>query len=452
MTARTGLGFRRGALAALLAAALLGGCATAGQNSVAGAPSPDGLMRLADKARDRGELPIAASLYRRAYDADPQRARPLVSLGQVLMEMQAPEQASEAFSAALVIEPQNVDALRGMGTAQLALRRPEEAIPPLKQALAISANDFRVLNALGVAFDLTGDRGGAHQFYRTGLKLAPDNAPLRSNYALSLALSGDSEGALETIQPLAGRPIATAQQRQTMALVYGLAGQQAEAERLARMDLDEATVAENMQRIAALRGDAAGGPELARQPEGESTGGESTGGEATVVAAVLSEPLPESSKPKIEPVALKAREPAAAPKPSPAAATPPAPPSTPSPAPVQQQAALAPAPEPKAAAAPAAAEAKAATQPVISSQDVWLVQIASYYRPDMAEKGWTELSAAAPELFADRKHLVEQARLEDETIVYRLRMGPYEAYSEAADICEQLKTRGLECYVAQPGS
>ncbi len=80
------------------------------------------------------------------------------------------------------------------------------------------------------------------------------------------------------------------------------------------------------------------------------------------------------------------------------------------------------------------------------------MQIASYYRPDLAEKGWTELSAAAPELLADRKHLVEQGRLEDETVVYRLRMGPYEAYSEAAGLCEQLKAHGLDCYVAQPGS
>ena len=126
MTARTTSGLRRGALAALLATALLGGCASAGHApATAGAASPDGLMRLADKARDRGELAIAASFYRRAHDADPQRAKPLVSLGQVLMEMQHPEQASEAFSAALVIEPRNLEALRGLGNSKLALKEPE---------------------------------------------------------------------------------------------------------------------------------------------------------------------------------------------------------------------------------------------------------------------------------------------------------------------------------------
>jgi Flp pilus assembly protein TadD len=442
MTARIAFGFRRGALAAILTAALLGGCASAGQTHVAGAPSPDGLMRMADKARDRGELPLAAALYRKSFDADPQRAKPLVSLGQVLTEMRVPDQAAEAFSAALVIEPRNVEALRGLGTAQLALHQPEQAIPPLKEALAVSANDFRVLNALGVAFDLTGDRRGAHQYYRTGLKLAPDNAPLRSNYALSLALAGDTEEAVETIAPLAAAPMSSPQQRQTVALVYGLAGKQREAEQLARMDLDEAAVASNMQKIAALRGDAApaaGNPAIAAA-------------EPQPVEAVLREPLP-TAKAEIEPVALNAVakiQPAAAPERS-LAAQPLAPAPAPSPAPGQQQASLA--PVSAAPAAPVASpEAKAADAPAKPERDVWLVQLASYLKPELAEKGWKELSAAAPELLADRKPVVEEGRLADQTTVWRLRTGPYTAFSEAAGLCEQLKAKGVDCYVAPAGS
>jgi Flp pilus assembly protein TadD len=443
MTARTTSCFRRGALAALLAAALLGGCASAGQApaTAAGAPSPDGLMRMADKARGRGELPVAASLYRRAHDADPQRARPLVSLGQVLMDMQRPDQASEAFSAALVIEPRNLDALRGLGHAKLTLNEPEQAIPPLKQALAQAANDFRVLNALGVAHDLTGDRKGAHQYYRTGLKLAPDNAPLRSNYALSLALSGEKDAALETIAPLAGAPMATPQQRQTVALVYGLAGDKAEAERLARMDLDEAAVQANMQRIAAL----------SNQPVQVASASQPAAGAPKPVAAVVREPLP-ADQPKVAPVALNGIakiEPSAAPETPKAKAEPVAP--APNPAPLQQQAALAPAPAPSPAPAPKA-EPKTIPAPANASGDAWLVQLASYVKPELAQKGWKEISAAAPELLADREPLVQEARLADQTTVWRLRMGPYPAYSEAAGMCEKLKSRGVDCYVAQPGS
>jgi Flp pilus assembly protein TadD len=443
MTARTTSGLRRGALAALLATALLGGCASAGHApATAGAASPDGMMRLADKARDRGELAIAASFYRKAYDADRQRAKPLVSLGQVLMEMQRPDQASEAFSAALVIEPQNLEALRGLGNSKLALREPEQAIPPLKQALAQSANDFRVHNALGVAHDLTGDRQGAHQYYRTGLKLAPDNAPLRSNYALSLALSGEGEEALETIAPLAALPEATPQQRQTVALVYGLAGDTEEAERLARMDLDDASVQANLQQIAALRG-ASVQMAAASEPAGM---------QPVPVAAVMREPLP-SAQPKIEPVALNAMadvQPSAAPETLEAKAEPIVPRPQPMPAPLPQQAALAPAPVP--APAPAPDEAKASVIPAAPAREGWRVQLASYLKPEQATKGWQELSAAAPELLADREPLVEEGQLEDQTTVWRLRVGPYRAYSEAVGLCEKLKSHGLDCYVAGDGS
>jgi len=170
-------------MAALVLAALLGGCATNGQSSFGdGAATPDGMVHMADKARERGELPVAASLYRKAHDENPQSIKPLVSLGQVLMEMRMPDQAAEAFSAALVLDTHNLEALRGLGNAKLALHQPEQAIAPLKQALSISANDFRVLNALGVAYDMSEDHVGALQYYKTGLKLAPDNSALRSNY------------------------------------------------------------------------------------------------------------------------------------------------------------------------------------------------------------------------------------------------------------------------------
>ncbi len=453
MNARNLLGLRRGALAALVTAVLLSGCATAGQvPAEAETASPDGLIRMGDKARDRGELAIAASLYRRAHEEDRQQAKPLVSLGQVFMDMQRPDQASEAFSAALVIEPSNYDALRGLGNARLAIHQPEEAIPPLKQALAISANDFRVLNALGVAHDMTGDRGSAHQYYRTGLKLAPDNAALRSNYALSQALAGDTEGALKTIAPLAGAPVTTAQQRQTMALVYGLAGNSEEAERLARMDMDETAVQANMQRIAAIRTDRVA---TAEAPKSGS-------GEAKTQAAVLREPLPEH-QPKIQPVALHSgpkTRPVAKPKSAATVATatsaePVAQTPAPSPAPAQQpqrQAALPLTPASDPVAKPSTAEADAARTAIKpAGGDAWLVQLASYLKPELAEKGWRKLSAAAPELLADHKPMVEQGHLADETVVWRLRMGPYAAYSEAAGMCEQLKSRGVDCFVAQSG-
>ena len=443
-------------MAALVLAALLGGCATTGHSSFEeGAATPDGLVHMADKARERGELPVAASLYRKAHDENPQSVKPLVSLGQVLLEMHLPDQAAEAFSAALVLDSHDLEALRGLGNAKLALHQPEQAIPPLKEALSRSANDFRVLNALGVAYDMSEDHLGALQYYRTGLKLAPDNVALRSNYALSLALAGKIKDALETIAPLANAEVTTSQQRQTMALVYGLAGNTTEAERLSRIDLDEAAVKANLERIAALRNQVLSTSEVPAP----------TTPEPEPAAAVSREPLPPSGV-KPEPISFK---PVSSARPAPAptqlssvptqtasadpiavdsasdAASTSAQPSAASPSTKPEQQAALP-------AAVAAESGGGLEKEPVARTDAWLVQLASYINEKQARKGWTELSATAPDLLSAKEPIVQEVRLGNDTVVWRLRMGPYSAYSKAAGMCEQLKAHGVDCYVAPPGS
>jgi Flp pilus assembly protein TadD, contains TPR repeats len=370
--------------------------------------------------------------------------------------MHLPDQAAEAFSAALVLDSHDLEALRGLGNAKLALHQPEQAIPPLKEALSRSANDFRVLNALGVAYDMSEDHLGALQYYRTGLKLAPDNVALRSNYALSLALAGKTKDALETIAPLANAEVTTSQQRQTMALVYGLAGNTTEAERLSSIDLDEAAVKANLERIAVLRNQVLSTSEVPAPtvPEPEPA------------AAVSREPLPPSGV-KPEPISFKPvskAEPGAAPTqlssvPTQTASADPVAVNSASDAPPTvsaQPSAASPSAKPEQQAAlPAAAVAESGGSlktEAVARTDAWLVQLASYLNEKQARKGWTELSATAPDLLSAKEPIVQEARLGNDSVVWRLRMGPYTVYSQAAGMCEQLKAHGVDCYVAPPGS
>jgi Flp pilus assembly protein TadD len=55
------------------------------------------------------------------------------------------------------------------------------------------------------------------------------------------------------LQPLAISPAASAQERQTLALIYGLNGNTAEAARLGRVDLDDASVEHNLAYYQSLR-------------------------------------------------------------------------------------------------------------------------------------------------------------------------------------------------------
>jgi tetratricopeptide (TPR) repeat protein len=110
------------------------------------------------------------------------------------------------------------------------------------------------LNALGVAYDLQARHDLAAKTYRQGLAVAPMSVPLRNNLALSLALEGRFDEAVDTLRPIAEGPAATRRTRQNLALVYGLKGDLDAAERLGRADLGESDLRRNLAYFAALRG------------------------------------------------------------------------------------------------------------------------------------------------------------------------------------------------------
>ncbi len=79
---------------------------------------------------------------------------------------------------------------------------------------------------IGVADDFIGQHASAQDRYRQGLKLAPADRSISLDLALSLALSEKYNEAIAILKPIAQGPGATAQERQTLALIYGLQGDQ----------------------------------------------------------------------------------------------------------------------------------------------------------------------------------------------------------------------------------
>jgi len=212
----------------------------------------DTLIKVGDETRASGDFAAAISLYRRAYEVS-QRVAPLQRLGETLAQMQAYTEASQAYETALGIEPENPDLHRGLGNVLLALGQPQLAMSHLEIAARKRPDDPRVYNALGVANDLSGRHDLAQQDYRKGLSLAPDQASLRNNLGLSQALAGDYKGAIATLSDLAARPGASPRNRQNLALVYGLAGDNDHAAAVARADLDEAAINNNIHYFTLLR-------------------------------------------------------------------------------------------------------------------------------------------------------------------------------------------------------
>jgi Flp pilus assembly protein TadD len=211
------------------------------------------LMRIGAAAQSGGDLPNALGVYRRAAELAPQDPAPLIAAGDVLVQMGNINEAIVSYNAALVRPGDTQGAQVGLARAFLKTGKPELALTPLSKALEASPDDPKLLLLLGVTKDLAGSHLEAQADYRSGLVRAPGDPGLTVDLALSLALSGNYPNAISVLQPLATSPAGTAQERQTLALIYGLAGNPAEAARLGRLDLDDAAVAQNLAYYQSLR-------------------------------------------------------------------------------------------------------------------------------------------------------------------------------------------------------
>lgn len=116
-----------------------------------------------------------------------------------------------------------------------------------------SPDNPKLLLLLGVTRDLAGQHWEAQAYYRNGLARSPGDPALTVNLALSLTLSGDYPNAVTVLQPVAMAPTASPEERQTLALIYGLKGNVVEAARLSRIDLDPAAVEHNLAYFETLR-------------------------------------------------------------------------------------------------------------------------------------------------------------------------------------------------------
>lgn len=211
------------------------------------------LGRMAQKSADEGNLESAAQLYRRSLALEPNSLPVTLGLAETLYRMDDFRSALDTYRQALRLDPVNDEAMRGTGKTLIALDRPKEAIETYHKAAVRQPRDARIYNGLGVGMDMAGDHSAAQQQYRKALTLAADDPNVQNNLGLSLALSGQYTQSIEIFDRLVASPRVTARNRQNLALVYGLMGNEERAAYYARQDLDDAQVQRNLAYYAQLR-------------------------------------------------------------------------------------------------------------------------------------------------------------------------------------------------------
>ena len=224
-----------------------------------GTPAPMGkgvtakvAVDIADKERAAGDPAGAVGFYQRALAMNPAQPKVQLAMAQAMLEAGMPNDAAETFRKILLSTPHDSEAQTGLGTALVQMGQAAAALDPLRKGLAAKP-DPRGYRALGVAENLVGQNAEAEADYNRGLAVAPDDQGLRGNLGLSLALSGNFNGAITILRAAAAAPNATARTRQNLALALGLANRNDEAQQVARMDLDEQSVQSNLAYYAQLR-------------------------------------------------------------------------------------------------------------------------------------------------------------------------------------------------------
>jgi Flp pilus assembly protein TadD len=208
---------------------------------------PKEAVRLADAARVGGDYNAAIKLYDRAIAGHEDGYEVHMGLATALAAIGSGEQAEKEFRTAALLAPGRAEPELGIGRLDLTLSKPAEALLAFDAALILAPDSPAAWNGKGVALDMAERHEEAQECYRNGLARAPNDRVLKNNYGLSLALSGDYGESVKQLTALAQDRGASSRNRQNLALALGLEGDIADARTVARTDLDEATVANNLR-------------------------------------------------------------------------------------------------------------------------------------------------------------------------------------------------------------
>jgi Flp pilus assembly protein TadD len=218
-----------------------------GAATTAAAPAGPQKATAQQRAEAEGMEPLVrAAFWAREAGLDPKDEVAGVKSAQSLRGIGRNDEAADAAQKVLMMHPGDFDALMELARADVARNQGFYAIDPARRAAAEQPKDWRPQSLLGVALDQVSRPDDARAAWTTALKLSPDNPAVLSNLAMSYFTSGDAPQAESLLRRAVAQPGATLQTRQNLALVLGMQGRMAEAEKILREDLPPELAEQNL--------------------------------------------------------------------------------------------------------------------------------------------------------------------------------------------------------------
>ena len=252
------IGGRHMRILSMISFLFLAACATQSPSAVPLQPSPPPLaswtpsLHLADTALSSGAPGMALQISDQLLAKNPRNADALIRRGTALSTLDRTNEAAASYASAIEIEPKDTKALLGLGRIRL-LQDPAAAEALFAQVIVLDSHNAAALSNLGVARDLQGRHAAAQEAYRMALGVTPTSLAVQVNLGLSLALSGDTNGAVRLLQPLAATPGVAPRVRHDLALALALSGRRTEAAAMLSTDLTAEQLRGTLDGFEALR-------------------------------------------------------------------------------------------------------------------------------------------------------------------------------------------------------
>ena len=170
----------------------------------------------------------ALNRHLRTLADQPRSLHALMGAGKAALELGDPKAALTFFARAEEIAPRDGRVKAGMGASFLQMEQPVPAMRFFQDAAALGVPEAEFAGDRGLAFDLAGDQRRAQADYANSLR-REENPEVRRRLALSLAISGERDKALATIDDQLRRHDRAAWR--TRAFILALSGDAAEATR-----------------------------------------------------------------------------------------------------------------------------------------------------------------------------------------------------------------------------
>ena len=206
----------------------------------------EGFTHIGDQLRGRGDDEGAVNFYQRALqrNADDERAR--YALAQICEAHGNYGEAISQYQMLIKLAPKNGEYQRAIARVYIKTNQPANAKEAYEKALDIDSDDSKAMNGLGISLDYLGQHDAAQKAYKSALDEDENDETALNNLAHSYVLVGAYDSAIKLLEPHLKDKAATPALRQNLAEAYGMAGMDADAERVARIDLNPEQVRHNL--------------------------------------------------------------------------------------------------------------------------------------------------------------------------------------------------------------